>query len=378
MTGKVDLRKTASGEIRIAGRTLFVLALMILAVVFPVEALRAQDTTEYNWWVGLATIAAFSIGAIGLALTIWDRFSQRNNIRDLGLGEAENELAAVVLPQAAGTRSLLLGIDSAGDQAANVHFVKGTGRFREVGGIGQGDLASILSYYQSLAPGRLVVLGEPGAGKTVLAYELLVQLLELRLDDKDHPVPVLISAAAYDTRQTWAKWLARHLALRYSISVGMAVKLISRGRILPIVDGLDEMDLEGSSHRANILITALNDSMLGRNRAPVVVTCRRTEYHAFARHVDRATHVEMIPLDGFESATYLKDQFLDEEEEKRWKPVLADLRLNSKWTARRPARYTMATNHGASGISRWGGPDRPYPTSSRLERSSAARVRESN
>jgi KaiC/GvpD/RAD55 family RecA-like ATPase len=31
-----------------------------------------------------------------------------------------------------------------------------------------------------LSPARLVVLGEPGAGKTVLAWELLIRLLEHR------------------------------------------------------------------------------------------------------------------------------------------------------------------------------------------------------
>ncbi len=305
------------------------LALVILAVALPVRALTVHGTTEFNWWVGLANVAAFSTGAIGLALTVWDKFAERDHTRDLGLNETEIDLAAVVLQQAAATRSRLLGVDSAGDQAANVHFVKGTGRFREVGGISEGDLASILTYYQSLSPGRLVVLGSPGAGKTVLAYELLVQLLELRLDDKSGPAPVLISAASYDVRQTWAEWLARHLALRYAISIGTATKLVSRGRILPIVDGLDEMDPPGTPHRAHVLITALNDSMLGRDRAPVVVTCRRSEYQAFARHVDRATHVEMIPLSGDESAEYLRDQFLDEEERKRWEPVLADLQAHS-------------------------------------------------
>ena len=71
------------------------------------------------------------------------------------------------------------------------------------------DLATVLEYYQSLSPRRLVILGEPGAGKTVLAMELLIALLELRQHDADVPVPILVSAAAYDSSQPW-----EHLARR--------------------------------------------------------------------------------------------------------------------------------------------------------------------
>jgi Cdc6-like AAA superfamily ATPase len=66
-------------------------------------------------------------------------------------------------------------------------LVRGAGRFREVGGAGEGDLASVLEYYQSLSPGRLVVLGDPGAGKTVLALELIVRLLESHGRESDQP-----------------------------------------------------------------------------------------------------------------------------------------------------------------------------------------------
>jgi len=59
-----------------------------------------------------------------------------------------------------------------------------------------------------------------------------------------------------------------------------------------------------------------------RGRARVVVTCRRSEYQALVRDVDRATHVEMLPLTG-EAAGYLGDQFLDDQERHRWQPVVA-------------------------------------------------------
>ena len=123
------------------------------------------------------------------------------------MSRLEDELAAVVLGQARVARSRLIGTDEPGDRAANIGFVKSSGRFREVGGAAAGDLGSVLGYFRSLTPQRMVVLGEPGAGKTVLALELVLRLLECR-DEYRGPVPVLVSAAAYDTSCRWEDWLA--------------------------------------------------------------------------------------------------------------------------------------------------------------------------
>jgi hypothetical protein len=63
--------------------------------------------------------------------------------------------------------------------------------------------------------------------------------------------------------------------------------------------------------------------MRGREKAPVVVTCRREEYQALAGVVDRAAQVEILPLSGDEAVGYLPEQFRDADEECRWEPVLA-------------------------------------------------------
>jgi len=248
--------------------------------------------------------------------------------RQLRAAEVENDLATVVLSQAEVQRSRLIGIEEASDEAADVRFVKRASAFRSSGGPSEGNLATIAQYYQSLSPKRLVILGDPGAGKTVLALELVIQLLEQRRPDGDVPVPVLVSAAACDTNVPWERWLTQYLARRFSMSTHVMGTLLRDGHILPIVDGLDEMDLPGAPHRANALVSMLNSYIQGRERAAVVVTCRRAEYQTLTRQVDRATHVEMLPLTSYEAATYLSNEFLSEIERNSWEPVLADLRNN--------------------------------------------------
>jgi predicted NACHT family NTPase len=85
---------------------------------------------------------------------------------------------------------------------------------------------------------RLVVLGEPGAGKSVLALALTLQLLEGR--GPDDPVPVLLVLSPWDAREDLESWLARRLAEEYPsvtpMPKGAATgyrDLLRKGRILP-------------------------------------------------------------------------------------------------------------------------------------------------
>ena len=300
-------------------------------------AMRAKPGEAFNGWVGWSGVAVLVLTAVLVALELWDRITRSRERRSSGpTGDAENELAAVVLDQARTARSRLLGAGEAGDEAANVRFAKGRGQFREVGGARRGDLDTVVDYYQSLRPRRLVILGEPGAGKTVLAMELLIGLLEQRQQNTSIPVPVLVSAAAYDTNQPWEDWMAAHLAQRFRMPIETATTLVRDRRILPVIDGLDEMDVAGEPEqahepvRARAQVAALNAFMQDTERAAVVVTCRQKEYQGLSVGVDKATHIEMLRLNGRESAAFLSRQLRGDAEKRTWKPVLADLRARPR------------------------------------------------
>jgi hypothetical protein len=119
---------------------------------------------------------------------------------------------------------------------------------RSGGGGDNGVLTNIGPYFRRLAsPRRLLVVGEAGAGKTVLAVYLLLDQLRDRDALTDHlrieaPVPVRVNVAGWDGGGDFTSWLASRLGIDYALNPKVALALTEAGYILPILDGLDEMD----------------------------------------------------------------------------------------------------------------------------------------
>src|SRR5664280_3014815 len=162
-------------------------------------------------------------------------------------------------------------------QGVDVYY-EALARVRGAGGEDLGTLQEVWAYYSALRPGRLVVLGEPGSGKTVLALHLLLDLLDYRRHPAaPQPIPVRVNAASWNVETYLSTWLAESLAADYGLLPPVARKLVEDGRVLPVLDGLDEMDPLGASpERARAAVEQLNQPPW-RGR-PVILTCRATVY----------------------------------------------------------------------------------------------------
>ena len=202
---------------------------------------------------------------------------------------------------------------------------------RAAGGADIGTLAEVAQYYRELRTGRLVVLGEPGAGKTVVALHLLLDVLEHRHDreGKPGPIPLRVNAASWDTACSFTDWLTGILASQYSLQPRVARQLIETGRALPVLDGLDEMDPpDASPDRARQALDQLNENPW-RGRA-VIVMCRSDVYEA-ARALrgdggdsglHAATAVTLRPLTVPEIQRHLDDsRKVEGLDPKSWAPV---------------------------------------------------------
>ncbi|MBC6460664.1 NACHT domain-containing protein [Actinomadura sp. HBU206391] len=186
------------------------------------------------------------------------------------------------------------------------------------------DLHSIGRFFGGLRPGRLLVVGESGAGKTMLAIELVLQLVESFLAADGRPdgrpmVPVRLNAARWTLGRPFEPWLAEQLVQDFGLSTKDAVWLVRDRRVLPVVDGLDELDPEpstGPPRRAIGLLTELNrySDLSGRRPGAVVVTCR-ADRHAELSEVqvglDNAARIHLHGLTIEQISTYLHARWPD-------------------------------------------------------------------
>jgi len=191
-----------------------------------------------------------------------------------------------------------------------------------------GKLPDIITGFRQLPKRQIVVLGEPGAGKTALAVLLTLGLLTN--PEPGEPVPVLLPLSSWDPESEHLyTWLAHKLTEEYSGLGNVAVygphaaqRLVADERVMPVLDGLDEMPLELQA----AAIDAIDLATAGGR--PLIVTCRRTEYEeAVLREgviLASAAVVEMQPVELADAARFLTAR--QHPGHARWQPVVEHLR----------------------------------------------------
>lgn len=211
-----------------------------------------------------------------------------------------------------------------------------------------GDVSDIVTTFRKIPNRRLIVIGEPGSGKSALVLLLTLGLLE------DHhpgePVPVLLSLSSWrpgSGGEHLHTWLARRLAEDYpfladidTYGSNMPQRLLTSGRVLPILDGLDELPAELRTKA----LSSINEAVAGvplprtaakstasrRQDTSLVLTCRPKEYEEAVktgtRTIDGATVVELKPV-----TYHAVESFLiagSPQRKSLWRPVLDEIRDN--------------------------------------------------
>jgi len=160
---------------------------------------------------------------------------------------------------------------------------------REVRRVAVDDLRAALAEHR-----RIILLGEPGSGKTTTLWRLAYDYATAARDDGQAPLPVLVPLGGYTDDSPFDAYLARYLG---PLAAHLETYRASR-RLILLLDGLNEMPRAGYDERVGRIREVLD-------RQPgdvVVVTCRALDYVVKLEGLQK---VEVSPLDEERIRTFL-------------------------------------------------------------------------
>jgi hypothetical protein len=193
------------------------------------------------------------------------------------------------------------------------------------------------SFWRS-TPKRWVILGSAGAGKSLLLLDLVAQSAELL--GADGPVLVRVNISLWRKSQTFYDFFIHQVSIERGVPAEIVSTLLAEQRIVPLLDGLDELDAEQSEkpERGLEILRRLNAATSEEYPidAPIILTCRtsyfeRLEY--FQRHESHrvvglagAGILRIKSLDADQISTFLNNN-LRAEAKVRWSAVLHALNV---------------------------------------------------
>jgi DNA-binding SARP family transcriptional activator len=125
-----------------------------------------------------------------------------------------------------------------------------------------------------------LILGAPGAGKTTLLLDLARSLLVRAEQDPHQPMPVVFNLSSW-VAGSLATWLVSELQLRYQVPQQLAQQWIEEAKILPLLDGLDEVALS----QRDACVEAINQFRTTDWLTNLVVCSRTVDYEALTQRL---------------------------------------------------------------------------------------------
>ncbi|MFK7923392.1 MAG: CHAT domain-containing protein [Bacteroidia bacterium] len=152
----------------------------------------------------------------------------------------------------------------------------------------------------------LLILGEPGYGKTISLLVLAQDLIRRFEQDASQPIPIVLFLSTWsDSKLSMMDWAIREINQKYKIPEEQSENLLDEGRIILMLDGLDEV----VPNQREACVKAINDlyaKQTEQGQKMGLAVCSR--YDAYSRLAERFNFegaVLLQPLSEAQINTYL-------------------------------------------------------------------------
>ncbi len=149
--------------------------------------------------------------------------------------------------------------------------------------------------------GTLLILGDPGAGKTTTLLELTRELLLGAEHDYTQPLPVVFNLSSWQRKQSILDWLVQQLHIQYQVSKDIGKNWLQNQQLLLMLDGLDEVSI---LHR-DACVVALNDFSLQYPQTEIAIASRFQDYELLSNRLKVKAAVYLQPLSLEQIGEYL-------------------------------------------------------------------------
>lgn len=149
----------------------------------------------------------------------------------------------------------------------------------------------------------LLILGEPGSGKTITLLRLARELIGEAERDPTCPIPVVLNLSSWaETRGSLAEWIALELTAKYQIPRQMGRDWLRDKRLLLLLDELDGAQREDKG----ACIVAINEFREEYGLVGLVVCGRQAEYQASSVRLVLGGAFTIAPLNQHQVAASLE------------------------------------------------------------------------
>lgn len=149
----------------------------------------------------------------------------------------------------------------------------------------------------------LLILGEPGAGKTITLLDLARVLIEKAVKEPTQPIPVILNLSSWGERRLpFEVWVLEELNTKYQIPKKLGQQWLADFDLLFLLDGLDEV----SSEHQEACDQTINKFGRENGLSGIVVCSRVAEYTHLTTKLRMGGAVYLQPLTGEQVQSYFE------------------------------------------------------------------------